>query len=103
MELLRSEQPPEEDQVMPEERNIDVAWEWLIFVTRGAAGEAAAAGAAAAGAAGTAAAWAGAAATLTEAPATRASAVSAERTRMWNLLLGWGVVGVRLSRWYTAG
>src|SRR5688572_670088 len=31
--VLRSEQLPEDDQVMPASRNIEVAWEWLIFVT----------------------------------------------------------------------
>src|SRR4051794_22302330 len=30
--LLRSEQPPDEDQLMPEPRNIEVAVAWLILV-----------------------------------------------------------------------
>ncbi|GAA0652356.1 hypothetical protein GCM10009535_33420 [Streptomyces thermocarboxydovorans] len=31
--MLRSEQLPDDDQVMPTSRNIEVAVEWLIFVT----------------------------------------------------------------------
>ena len=33
MGLFRSEQPPDEDQVIPDERNIEVAVAWLILVT----------------------------------------------------------------------
>jgi hypothetical protein len=40
--VLRSEQPPEDDQVMPDRLNIEVAVAWLIFVTAAASGAAAA-------------------------------------------------------------
>src|SRR4051794_170671 len=40
VELLRLEQPPDDDHVIPADRNMAVAWAWVSFVTANASCEA---------------------------------------------------------------